>query len=169
VLARLDEAPRVSISNAVDACYLRPELAHPAAVGERAVLLGRGFPKPYPRGDPSNYPDQVADPELTADLLAHIALRNPGVAAAPVLEAKVALYDITPDWHPLLGRPEAQPGRLLITGGSGHGFKLAPAFAEMVAADYCGEPVTYASVEHFSPDRFARGETFGSIYGGNRA
>lgn len=169
VEARIAEAPLVSISNAVDACYLRPDLRTPVRPDHRAVLLGRGFPKPYPPGDPTHYPEQVARPDMSDDLLAHIARRNPTIAAAPLLEPKVALYDITPDWHPLLGPTESMAGVLLITGGSGHGFKLAPALAEMVAADYCGEPVTYAAVRDFSVDRFARGATFGSIYGGNRA
>jgi len=177
VLGHAGDAPRVPISNAIDAVYLRPELSGPVpghgrAEGRadgRAVLLGRGFPKDYPPGDPSNYPEQVARRDLTDDLLRHVARRNPTLATAPVLEAKVALYDITPDWHPLLGRTTELPGLILITGGSGHGFKLAPAFAEMVAAEYCGEPVGYAEVAHFSLDRFARGETFGSAYGGNRA
>jgi sarcosine oxidase subunit beta len=169
VLGRADDSPHVPISNSIDAVYLRPELSRHVPDGGRAVLLGRGFPKDYPIGDPSDYPAQVGRPELTEDLLRHVALRNPTLATAPVLQTKVALYDITPDWHPLLGRVDETPGLWLITGGSGHGFKLAPAFAEMVAAEYCGEPVEYASVAHFSLDRFARGETFGSAYGGNRA
>src|SRR4029077_9628042 len=128
--------------------------------GRAAVLLGRGFPKPYPPGDPQQYPNQRARPDLTEDLLAHIAIRTPTIAAAPIIEPKVGLYDITPDWHPLLGPTERIGGLLLITGGSGHGFKLAPAFAEMVVAQYCDQPVAYASVESFSLDRFARGQTF---------
>ena len=104
-----------------------------------------------------------------AELRERIARRQPGLAAAELIEPKVGLYDITPDWHPLLGRVADVQGLLLITGGSGHGFKLAPAFAEMVVADACGERVDYADIEDFSLDRFGRGSGFASAYGGNRA
>ena len=86
-----------------------------------------------------------------------------------MLEARLGPYDITPDWHPLLGPTEQLPGLLLFTGGSGHGFKIAPTMAETLAADYVGRPVEYADVRHFSFDRFVRDETFGQAYGGNRA
>lgn len=164
-----DFAPRASISNAVDAVYERPELAVEAGAGRVAVLVGAGFPKSYPTGDPDAYPTQDALPDLVAELRGRLAIRQPALATAEALEAKVGLYDITPDWHPLLGRVPAVEGLLLITGGSGHGFKLAPAFAELVAADACGERVDYADIGSFSLERFARGETFAGAYGGNRA
>ena len=40
--------PEVSISNAVDAIYLRP-------LGERRYVVGRGYPKDYFPADPYNY------------------------------------------------------------------------------------------------------------------
>lgn len=165
-----DLAPTASISNAVDAVYERPELGHPAGDGRSAVLVGTGFPKSYPTGDPEAYPDQSALPDLVAELRGRLAIRQPVLADASLLEAKLGLYDITPDWHPLLGRVPTIDGLLLITGGSGHGFKIAPAMAELVAADACGERVDYADIAMFSIERFAGGEaTFASAYGGNRA
>jgi len=162
-------APRASISNAVDAVYERPELDLDAGEGRAAVLVGTGFPKSYPTGDPDAYPSQDAMPELVAELRGRLGKRQPMLATADLIEAKIGLYDITPDWHPLLGRVAEVDGLLLLTGGSGHGFKLAPAFAELVAADACGETIDYAEIGMFALDRFARGETFASAYGGNRA
>jgi glycine/D-amino acid oxidase-like deaminating enzyme len=164
-----ESAPRASISNAVDAVYERPELAVAAGPGRSAVLVGTGFPKTYPVGDPEAYPTQDALPDLVAELRGRLAIRQPALASADVIEAKIGLYDITPDWHPLLGRVPELEGLLLITGGSGHGFKLAPAFAELVAADACGERIDYAEIGMFSLERFSRGEVFTSAYGGNRA
>jgi sarcosine oxidase subunit beta len=165
-----DRAPRASISNAVDAVYERPELTQDAGPGRSAVLVGTGFPKRYPAGDPDAYPDQAALPELVDELRERLAIRQPALASGEVLEAKLGLYDITPDWHPLLGRVASVDGLLLITGGSGHGFKIAPAMAELVAADACGERVDFAEIATFALDRFERGEaTFASAYGGNRA
>ena len=163
-------APRASISNAVDAVYERPELGRAAGGGRTAVLVGTGFPKSYPTGDPDAYPSQDALPELVAELRGRLGKRQPMLATADLIEAKIGLYDITPDWHPLLGRVAEVDGLLLLTGGSGHGFKLAPAFAELVAADACGETVDYADIGIFSVERFARGDSvFVSAYGGNRA
>ena len=157
-------------ADAVDAVYERPELGRPAGTGHSAVLVGTGFPKSYPTGDPDAYPSQDALPNLVAELRERLAVRQPMLANAPVLEAKIGLYDITPDWHPLLGRVPELDGLLLITGGSGHGFKLAPALAELVAADACGERIDYAEIGLFSLARFARGDSvFASAYGGNRA
>ncbi len=165
-----ESAPRASISNAVDAIYERPELDRPAGPGRSAVLVGTGFPKSYPTGDPDAYPSQDAMPELVAELRGRLAVRQPILATADVLEAKIGLYDITPDWHPLLGRVPGVDGLLLVTGGSGHGFKLAPAFAELVAAEACGERIDYAEIGMFALDRFAKGTSvFASAYGGNRA
>jgi len=162
-------APLVSISNAVDAIYERPELGYSAGPGRSAVLVGTGFPKSYPTGDPDAYPAQEALPDLVAELRRRLGIHQPVLAAAPALEAKLGLYDITPDWHPLLGRVPQVDGLLLNTGGSGHGFKLAPAFAEMVVADASGERIDYADIGIFSLDRFDRGDVFSSAYGGNRA
>ena len=104
-----------------------------------------------------------------AELRGRLAVRQPALATAPLLEARLGLYDITPDWHPLLGPVPDVRGLLLITGGSGHGFKIAPAMAEMVVADACGERIDYAEIGMFSLERFGRGEAFTSAYGGNRA
>ncbi len=164
------DAPTASISNAVDAVYEHPELGRSVAPGQMAVLVGTGFPKAYPTGDPANYPGQDALPDLVTELRQRLAIRQPALAEAPLLQARLGLYDITPDWHPLLGPVPGLDGLLLFTGGSGHGFKIAPAMAEMLAGAYAGQPVDYADIALFSLDRFARGTSrFMSAYGGNRA
>ena len=66
-------ARRVSISNAVDAVYERPELGWPVGEGRAAVLVGTGFPKSYPTGDPLAYPAQEARPALVTELRERIA------------------------------------------------------------------------------------------------
>jgi len=82
---------------------------------------------------------------------------------------RVGLYDVTPDWHPLLGPVDGYEGLHLATGGSGHCFKLAPAIGELVAGAILGAPVGFADVSSFSLSRFAAGREFTSSYGGNRA
>ena len=47
-------------------------------------------------------------------------------------------YDITPDWNPIIGPCPGIDGLYLAVGWSGHGFKLAPAVGEVVAAEVTG-------------------------------
>lgn len=85
------------------------------------------------------------------------------------LTREMRLQTVTPDWHPILGRVNEVEGLVLATGGSGHCFKLGPAIGEMVAGTLLGKSVSYAGIDAFSLERFARGDTFGSSFGGNRA
>ena len=74
-------------------------------------------------------------------------------------------FDITPDWMPILDESPLA-GFWIAAGMSGHGFKLAPAVGEMLAAAIMGEmpPVSLAP---FRLDRFAGaagGSTFVASY-----
>ena len=61
-------------------------------------------------------------------------------------------FDITPDWMPILDESPVR-GLYVATGMSGHGFKLAPAVGEMMAALITGaEPPV--SLDPFRLDRF---------------
>lgn len=59
--------------------------------------------------------------------------RFPALAGVPVIGARVCQYDLTRDTHFLVAAHPEQDGWWLIGGGSGHGFKHGPAFAEYVA------------------------------------
>jgi sarcosine oxidase, subunit beta len=168
LLVTVDEAaaPRCSISSVVDRFYARPV---PTQLGNGAtVLIGRGFPKPYEVVEPEGYDGTLHD-DFESELRERVSERVPALGAAPKVGGHAGLYAVTPDWHPLLGPMPNTPGLVLATGGSGHCFKLAPALGEMMAASIVGAPVEYASTDDFSIERFDRGTTFGSTYGGNRA
>ena len=60
--------------------------------------------------------------------------RVPRLAGMRRVGGVVGLYDVTPDWHPILGAVAEVEGLVLATGGSGHCFKLAPAIGDLVAA-----------------------------------
>jgi sarcosine oxidase subunit beta len=64
------------------------------------------------------------------------------------------LYDSTPDHRPLLGPVPGLPGLHLAVGFSGHGFMIAPASGEIVAAGVTGA-ATDLPVSSFSLDRFS--------------
>lgn len=154
----------VAISDQADRIYMRPLVE----AGDSMMLVGRGFPKDYELVDPDGYVDTIDDPfeeEVRGRLLARI----PRLEGIQMVDGRVGLYSVTPDWHPLIGEAGDVEGLFIATGGSGHCFKLGPAIGEMVVGALVREPVDYADVGLFALDRFERGEELRSTFGGNRA
>jgi sarcosine oxidase subunit beta len=75
-----------------------------------------------------------AEPRLRRALTAAL----PSLAVAEVVTTIAGVYDVTPDWHPLLGPWPGVDGLYLAVGFSGHGLKLAPAVGEAVADELTG-------------------------------
>jgi len=153
-----------AVSSQVDCVYLRPAPEH----GETCLLVGRGYPKEYEQADPDHFDEEV-DEAFEQDVQGRVAARLPRLAGMRRVGGRVGLYDVTPDWHPILGAVDGIEGLFLATGGSGHCFKLGPAIGEMVAGDVLGLKTEYADVRNFSLSRFAERRLFRSTYGGNRA
>ncbi len=153
-----------SLSSQIDRFYARPA----PEVGEAALLIGRGFPKEYEEVDPDRYEEEV-DGSFEADVLTRLSGRLPRLAGMRRVGGRVGLYDVTPDWHPILGPVEGMEGLFLATGGSGHCFKLGPAIGELVAGSILGLRSDLADIEDFSLARFEDGRELRSTYGGNRA
>ena len=153
-----------AVSSQIDRVYMRPAPEHGAA----HLLVGRGFPKEYETADPESF-DEHVDAEFEQDVHERVTRRLPHLAGMRRVGGQVGLYDVTPDWHPILGAVDGLDGLFLATGGSGHCFKLGPAIGEMVAGAVLGLKTEYADVDNFSLSRFAEGREFQSSYGGNRA
>ncbi len=114
--------------------------------------------------DPANY-DETANPNTAQHHRRQIAQRIPGFEHSVVWAAGGALYTLTPDSHPIVGPPADAQGVTLVTGFSGHGFKLSPAIGDGVARWIMhGDPGRWPA-PFFSPERFTRGEMHGSGYG----
>jgi sarcosine oxidase len=64
--------------------------------------------------------------------------RFPALAEAPLVESRVCQYENTPDLHFVLDRHPEAANAWLVGGGSGHGFKFAPAWGEQVAETVLG-------------------------------
>jgi sarcosine oxidase len=110
--------------------------------GERIVygipdLDGHGFKiADDTRGelfDPTNG-DRTLSPEGLAHVRTVLAERFPELAKAPLLRAEVCQYENSPDGHLIVDRHPRAKNVWLLGGGSGHGFKLAPAVGELTAA-----------------------------------
>jgi len=151
--------PASSISNAVDADYLRP-------LGQDRFVIGRGFPKEYLDVDPYNY-KLTADDEFIRDVQARVERRFPPFAGMTLLASYAALYDVTPDWYPFYGPRQGIQGYADASGGSGHGFKLGPA-AGAELARWIAEGEVAEDFAGLSYDRVPAGRLFANTFAGNR-
>ena len=152
--------PTVAISNGVDSVYLRP-------VGDRRYVIGRGFPKQYDDVDPYNY-KATADDDFIADVRVRAERRFGALAGMRLVDAYGALYDVTPDWNPFIGPRTGISGYADACGGSGHGFKIAPAIGRELA-NWIVDGTAAEDFRQLSHDRLAAGKLFTGAYGGNRA
>jgi len=94
------------------------------------------------------YPAEAVEPELPQDarvaadaeprLRRALTAALPALAPAEVITTIAGVYDVTPDWHPMLGPWPGVDGLYLAVGFSGHGLKLAPAVGEAVADELAG-------------------------------
>jgi sarcosine oxidase subunit beta len=154
------DCPKLTVSDMCNAIYFHP-------LGQD-LLVGRGYPKEYEQVDPDSYAEG-SDPDFVEDTAERVVKRIPKMESAMILKGYSGLYDVTPDWHPIIGtHPEVQ-GFFSVVGFSGHGFKLAPAVGEAVAELITEGKSHSADLSLFSADRFATGRLFKAAYGGNRA
>ena len=136
-------------------------------------VLAVAYPPEMPPVD-----DPLADAS-PADHTAHaarisqaMAERLPTLEAGSVVWRTSGAYDISPDYHPILGWAEEigpVAGLYLAVGLSGHGLKLSPALGEIAAAavlgvDQVGDapPIDARALR---PSRFASGDLMHLSYG----
>jgi len=152
--------PRLCFSDMAQAFYYRPH-------GATQMLVGRGYPKQYETVDPDDFRTPV-DVPFIRELRDRLRRRWPCFGDAVAVNSYTGLYDVTPDWHPVLGPVEGMDGLYLCAGFSGHGFKIAPAVGELMAELIeNGSPAV--SLDRFRLKRFHEGELLTAAYGGNRA
>lgn len=166
------------------------ELQEPSRASARAVRglhpvlidLEHGF---YARCDPAHartrvghvdYDDdhELADPDTLVEEVSDelkrwsrtaLSKRLPPYAERPDAGSIAAWYTLTPDAQALIGPVPGIAGLFIVTGFSGHGFKLGPSVGEGVAQMLFDEPVTALDPDFFSPTRFKGGESWGGRFG----
>jgi sarcosine oxidase subunit beta len=95
---------------------------------------------------------------------AQVADRFPSYETAGVASSWTGVYDVTPDWNPVLGQLPELPGLVVGYGFSGHGFKLSPAVGLMLAQSALGLP-TEVDIRPYALERFRTGELLTGKYG----
>ena len=93
-----------------------------------------------------------------------VAHRMPAFGEAGLAASWTGVYDVTPDWHPLIGWAQGVEGLYLALGWSGHGLKLSPAVGEVVADEVLGRRPSI-DVSDLRPDRFDRNQPMYLAYG----
>jgi sarcosine oxidase subunit beta len=84
-----------------------------------------------------------------------------------LVNSYAALYDVTLDWYQYVGPRTHLSGYVDFCGGSGHGFKVAPAIAEELAG-WIAEGEVAKDFRRLSYDRVGDNDLFVQSYGGNR-
>jgi glycine/D-amino acid oxidase-like deaminating enzyme len=128
--------------------YIRPE-------GSSNALMGLLYPPEDVWQDPDTF-NPLAPPSLdySLDVMERAAKRFRWFEGARLMGGWQGLYDVTPDWMPIIDEPIKK--LILCVGLSGHGFKLAPAFALMITEMIkYGESRTFRNT--FALDRFRMG------------
>ncbi len=135
----------------VYAFYMRPETGHQTFMGSL---------------DPAEAEDVVPDPDhfdrrVPMDILNEygekLVRRFPAMAEGRVSSSYAALYDVTPDWHPVVDRVPGWDNVYLLAGGSGHCFKLSPALGRRMAHLVMHDRWVDDEPHLFTFDRFEKG------------
>ena len=136
-------------------------------------ILAVAYPPEMPEvDDPLADAPPDAHDEHSVRLEEALAERLPALTVSGIASTTSGAYDITPDYHPILGwagELADVTGLYLAVGLSGHGLKLSPCIGEVVAADVLGvEQVGSApriDAEALRPSRFADGDLMHLTYG----
>jgi glycine/D-amino acid oxidase-like deaminating enzyme len=142
------------LADLAEGYYMRPE-------GGGQFLLGSLHPtEPFDLATPIA---GVRDDE-SSELAQAVSRRFPSMSDATFAGGWASLYDVSPDWQPVIG--EVAENVVVDTGTSGHGFKLAAALGGYVADLVVGDP--HPDLAQFHADRFANDERLASGYGAAR-
>jgi glycine/D-amino acid oxidase-like deaminating enzyme len=106
--------------------------------------------------DPDAYPQAPASDSL-AGLIERVAGRVPALADAGIRRGVTGVYDVSPDFRPLIGQVPAVRGLYVCAGFSGMGFKISPAIGLCVSELLLDGRSASVDISAFAPDRFARG------------
>ena len=93
-----------------------------------------------------------------------VAERFPSFETAGLASSWTGVYDVTPDWNPVLGRLHDVKGLIVGYGFSGHGFKLSPGVGRVLAQEALGL-ATDVALDPYSLERFRNGKMLVGKYG----
>lgn len=102
--------------------------------------------------------------DYVVEVGAQVAERFPAYETAGLASSWTGVYDVTPDWNPIMGRLPGIDGLVVGFGFSGHGFKLSPTVGRVLAQSALSMP-TEIPLKPYSIERFASGNLLTGKYG----
>lgn len=139
-----------------------PGMLYCRSYGGKQMLVSEGT-----AGDPMAVPDNEQGDipmDYVAEIGEQVAARFPSFGEAGLASSWTGVYDVTPDWNPVLGRVQGMQGLIVGYGFSGHGFKLAPGVGRILAQEALGI-ATDVSLEPYALERFSTGQFLSGKYG----
>jgi len=98
------------------------------------------------------------DYEAMAEASENAIYRVPVLEKACIARGWAGLYEISPDYHAILGRVSEVEGFILANGFSGHGFQHSPAVGRVIAELIMDGKATTIDISSLSLKRFEKGE-----------
>jgi sarcosine oxidase, subunit beta len=138
-----------------------PSMIYARCYGQRQLLVSKGT-----TGRITDPDERQADVplDLVADIGEQISRRLPVFAEAVLTASWTGLYDVTPDWNPVLGGLPGWQGLQVAFGFSGHGFKLSPMVGKILAQTAL-QQVPDVSLTPYRYERFQENEVLIGRYG----
>jgi sarcosine oxidase subunit beta len=141
----------------VNEVYLRPETGN--------LLLAGSTRDTEAPGDPDHYEDRP-DLAFTTDLAGRLARLMPAAAEAGIAGGWSGMYEVSPDWNPIMGTAAAVTGLHYAVGFSGHGFKLSPVVGRLMAEQVADGRATTLDIAPYRLERFVEGKMIRPAYAG---
>ena len=76
------------------------------------------------------------------------------------------MYEVSPDWNPIMGTAAAVAGLHYAVGFSGHGFKLSPVVGILMAEQVTEGRASTIDITPYRLERFAEGKELRVAYPG---
>lgn len=153
------------VADFVSQIYLRPETGGLMLVGSISPDEETGDRVV----DPDHFNDKV-DLDTIASFAERTAQRYHAMQESLLASSYASLYDLTPDWHPIMDAVPGIEGLYLCAGSSGHGFKLAPAVGKMMTklvldGKQPEDDINLFAFNRYEQDRLVKGQYEYSILG----
>ncbi len=145
------------VADFIQGFYMRPETGRLTLAGSIEASEAAN------RVDPDNYAETV-DMAFNADMAERTEHRMPPMGEAQVGRGWAGIYDVSLDWHPIIGPMPGLDGFICAYGWSGSGFKMGPVTGEIIADLATGEKRCPIDPHPFRFERFAEGDLIQGQY-----
>ncbi|KQO75086.1 hypothetical protein ASF29_14400 [Rhizobium sp. Leaf262] len=116
----------------------------------RGNFIFAGYPRTLSNEDGQH---TFVPPQKTLNGMRAVSRHMPGLRNADIIRVWSGVEGYLPDMLPVISASEATPGLYHAFGGSGGGFKIAPAVGECLALQICGDTVSI-DLSPYSISRF---------------